>query len=152
MIKPESRGPKARERVKENIKVLFIEDELMTQQLAVTALSSRGMAVLPASSSAEADGILQRESVDVIVCDILMAEENGLSFIRRLRESGDRTPVIFLSALGDPEVVRLGMETGAASYMVKPFTTELLYRRITELAGGGPDKKPPITDYPARPR
>jgi len=63
------------------------------------SLGYRGVKVIPASNTIEADAILQRETVDVIVCDIVMPGEDGLSYVRGLRERGNHTPVIFLSAL-----------------------------------------------------
>ena len=128
-----------------SIGVLFIEDEVLMQQFAGAALSKRGLKVFSAFNSTEADAILRREKVDVILCDILLPAENGLSYIRRLRDEGNRTPVIFLSALADSEVVKLGMESGAAAYMIKPYDADQLYTRILTVTGSERPAPPPRT-------
>src|SRR5262245_10912908 len=120
-----------------SIQVLFIEDEKQFQQYATQVLAQRGIKVFAAMDTREADKVLQREKVDVIICDILMPLENGLTYIRRLRENGRKEPVIFLSALAEADVIRLGIESGAAEYMIKPFRTDELYKRILALAGQG---------------
>jgi DNA-binding response OmpR family regulator len=120
-----------------SIRVLFIEDEKPFQQYATQVLAQRGIKVFPAKDTGEADRVLQSENVDVIICDILMPLENGLTYIRRLRENGRKEPVIFLSALAEADVIRLGFESGAAEYMIKPFRTDELYQRILALAGPG---------------
>lgn len=115
-----------------SIHILLIEDEKQLQQYASALLSKRGVQVSSALNTTEADRILQKEKIDVIVCDILMPAENGLSYVRRLRADGKQTPVIFLSALADAEVIKLGIDSGAADYMVKPFDSEQLYQRILQ--------------------
>ena len=117
-----------------SIRVLFVEDEHYLQQFTTVALSQRGMKVFSAMDTLEADQVLAKEKVDVIVCDILMPAENGLSYVRRLRQKGHSVPVLFLSALAESDVKRIGIESGAADYMTKPFLTEDLYQRIVNLA------------------
>jgi len=118
-----------------SIHVLLIEDEKQMQQYASQALAKRGVKVSSAQNTAEADRILSSsEKVDVIICDILMPAENGLSYVRRLRADGTQTPVIFLSALADEDVIRVGIDSGAADYLIKPFDTEQLYQRILQFA------------------
>src|SRR5262245_17221728 len=101
-----------------SIQVLLIEDEILLQQFAAAALKARGVRVFSASNTTEADEVLKHEKIDVIVCDILMPMEDGLSYLLRLRESGQRIPVILLSALSEPAVVQRGMQSGAADYMM----------------------------------
>jgi len=115
-----------------SIHVLLIEDEKQLQQYASEALAKRGVKVSSAMNTIEADRILGREKVDVIICDILMPAENGLSYVRRLRADGTQTPVIFLSALADEDVIKVGIDSGAADYMIKPFDSEQLYQRILQ--------------------
>jgi two-component system, OmpR family, phosphate regulon response regulator OmpR len=116
-----------------SIQVLFIDDEPMLQQFAQAALSVRGISVHTATNTVEADRILEKEIIDVIVCDILMPEENGLTYLHRLRQRGRHIPVILLSALGEADVVKQGIDSGAADFMIKPFETEELYQRILTL-------------------
>ena len=131
----------------EAINVLFIDDDKVIQQIAGAALSSRGVGVFAVFNSTQADAVLSREKVDVIVCDVLMDFEDGLSYCKRLRDQGNRIPVILLSALADPVTVMIGMASGAAAYMIKPYDTDQLYARILAVAGSerpAPPARTPI--------
>jgi DNA-binding response OmpR family regulator len=116
-----------------SIHVLLIEDEESFQRYAREALTQRGLRVSTASDTFQADKILAENHVDVIVCDVFMPWEDGITYVTRLRDNGENTPVIFLSALADVDVKRLGVQQGAAAYMTKPFQTEDLYQRILSL-------------------
>jgi two-component system phosphate regulon response regulator OmpR len=74
------------------------------------------------------DAALQREPADVIVLDLMMPGEDGLAVVRRLRAAGDATPVIMLTARGDPIDRVLGLEMGADDYLAKPFLPRELVR------------------------
>ena len=117
------------------INVLVVDDDKLIQQIAGAALASRGVGVFTVYTSIQADLILQRERVDVIICDVLMDEEDGLSYCKRLQDAGCRVPVILLSCLSDPVTIMIGKSSGAAAYMIKPFDTEELYQRVLQTAG-----------------
>jgi two-component system phosphate regulon response regulator OmpR len=89
--------------------------------------------------------VLQRESVDLIVLDLMMPGEDGLSICRRLRSAHDKTPIIMLTAKGDDVDRIVGLEVGADDYLGKPFNPRELLARIhavlrrrppTEVPGG----------------
>jgi DNA-binding response OmpR family regulator len=115
------------------IQALIVDDDPKFQQLTQYELMSHGMNVLVAYNSSQADVILKHEKVDVIICDVLMENEDGLSYCNRLRDEGHKQPVIFLSSLNDPKTIRLGYEAGGSIYIVKPFVFDDLHERIMEL-------------------
>jgi two-component system phosphate regulon response regulator OmpR len=123
------------------INVLFVDDEKIIQQFALPRLSLLGMKVQGAMNTAEADAILSRDKMDIIILDVLMAGEDGLSYCRRIREEGNRVPVILLSSFNNLDAVSLGMAAGAEAYMCKPFDIEELYQRILQLLHASTSKK-----------
>ena len=79
--------------------------------------------------------ILQREAVDLIVLDLMLPGEDGLSICRRLRASNDKTPIIMLTAKGEDVDRIVGLEIGADDYLGKPFNPrELLARAVSQAA------------------
>ena len=74
--------------------------------------------------------ILLRESVDLIVLDLMLPDEDGLSICRRLRGAQDPTPIIMLTAKGEDVDRIVGLEVGADDYLAKPFNPRELLARI----------------------
>jgi DNA-binding response OmpR family regulator len=114
------------------INVLMVDDDILVQKFANMALTDRGMQVYGACDTAEADVILDREKIDVIVCDVLMNPETGIEYCNRLRNRLVRTPVILISAQVSPVAMQSAAKSGAA-YMIKPFGIEQIYQRILEV-------------------
>src|SRR6202011_4996329 len=71
--------------------------------------------------AAQLDRAMQRESFDVLILDIMMRGEDGLSLCQRLRAQNETIPIIMLTARGDPVDRILGREAGADDYLLKPF-------------------------------
>ena len=117
----------------QKVRALLVDDDLSFQQVTQYQLLNQGVEVMVASSTAQADAILKSSSVDVIICAVLMTMEDGLSYCQRLRHSGNKTPVIFLSSLNDPKTVRLGYESGGTVFIAKPFNNEDLRALILEV-------------------
>jgi DNA-binding response OmpR family regulator len=112
------------------IQVLFIDDDPSLQTLAKAMLNSDTFEFINASRTAEADKILGLRHVDIIVCDVMMPDEDGLQFCRRLRKRGDKTPFLFLSAVSNPQSIQEGLDAGASDYLVKPFDIMELQRKL----------------------
>lgn len=116
--------------------ILLIEDDTEIAELVSEALTARGSNVrhYPSGEAffrAAADFV-----PDVIVLDIMLPGEDGLSICRRLRSPGsayEKTPVIFLTALGELSDKVVGLEMGADDYLVKPFEMPELVARIKAL-------------------
>lgn len=109
--------------------VLVVDDSRDVRDPLVAYLKSNGLSAYAVDSAAAATKYLDRKPVDLVVLDVMMPGEDGLSLCRRLR-SQTQIPVIFLSARGD-EVDRIvGLEVGADDYVTKPFNPRELLARI----------------------
>ena len=113
------------------LKVLYIDDDVAMMRLVSEMLSRMGLQVRMASRTAEADAVLSQEKVDIIVSDVQMEGEDGLTYCRRIRAEGNRLPVILLSAGIDPNAAH---STGANLCMNKPFDVMKLHQQILALA------------------
>ena len=100
--------------------------------MLTTALAESGFAAVAARSATEMDTLLARESVDVIVLDIMLPGEDGISICRRLR-GASTIPIIMLTALGEEIDRVVGLEVGADDYVTKPFSSRELIARIRAL-------------------
>jgi len=111
-------------------KILIVDDDTRIRDLLRRYLSQEGFDVLLAEDGRAMDRILQRETIDLIVLDLMLPGEDGLGICRRLRGGGVKTPVIMLTAKGE-EVDRItGLEIGADDYLGKPFNPRELLARI----------------------
>lgn len=110
--------------------VLVIDDDLRLRDLLDRYLTEQGFAVQTVADAGGLDEILAGKRVDLIVLDLMLPGEDGLSICRRLRAIGNPVPVIMLTAKGD-EVDRIvGLEMGADDYLPKPFNPRELVARI----------------------
>ncbi|MFC3173027.1 response regulator [Novosphingobium bradum] len=110
-------------------RLLLVDDEAALRQPLAEYLARQGFAVREAASAAEARRLLQEESPDLVLLDIMMPGEDGLSLCRHLVESR-QLPTIFLTARGEPTDRIVGLEIGADDYVVKPFEPRELVARI----------------------
>ncbi len=109
--------------------ILVVDDDDKLRDLVIRYLGGEGFAVTGVTDGAAMDRYLDRNPVDLIVLDLMLPGEDGLSIARRLR-TARTTPIIILSARGD-EVDRIvGLEVGADDYLPKPFNPRELLARI----------------------
>jgi two-component system response regulator MprA len=113
--------------------VLVVDDEFALRAAVRRALSLEGYAVSEAASGEEAIALLGERRWDVMVLDVLMPGLSGLEVCERLREGGDRTPILMLTARETVEDRVAGLEAGADDYLVKPFALEELLARVKAL-------------------
>jgi two-component system, OmpR family, response regulator len=99
--------------------LLVVDDDRDIRMLLANSLGSRGYKVETASSTRDMDQILARTPVDLVILDVMMPGEDGLSACRRIARA-DGPEVIFLSALGEEQDRILGLEVGAGHYLPKP--------------------------------
>ena len=102
-------------------KILVLDDEPDLRALLQRYLTEQGFEVRAVPDASQIDRLLQRESFDVLILDIMMRGEDGLSVCQRLRAHGETIPIIMLTARGDPVDRILGRESGADDYLAKPF-------------------------------
>ncbi|MBC2670273.1 response regulator [Novosphingobium piscinae] len=111
------------------VRLLLVDDEAALREPLSDYLVRQGFAVQQAVSAAEAREILRRETPDLVLLDIMMPGEDGLSLCRHLVEAR-QLPTIFLTARGEATDRIVGLEIGADDYVVKPFEPRELVARI----------------------
>jgi two-component system, OmpR family, response regulator len=112
-----------------NPKVLLVDDDCALRQLITEVLTPQGFDVFEAGDGAAMRDILEKNVVDVIVLDIMMPNEDGLSIARSLHDRRDLR-IIMVSALGSETDRIVGLEVGADDYLVKPISPRELIARI----------------------
>jgi DNA-binding NarL/FixJ family response regulator len=118
--------------VSSRTKLLLIDDDPNLILLVKDYLEFRGYTVLTAQNGSAAFRLLEDLQPDLIICDVMMPEMDGYTFIQKLRDQSefDWTPVIFLSAKGQTQDRIKGLHAGADVYMVKPFEPEELVAQV----------------------
>jgi len=114
-------------------RLLVVDDDPDVRDSLERALRHAGYAVTTAVHGADALDSLARSPVDLIVLDVLMPMVDGFDACRRLRERGDATPVLVLTARDTVDDRVTGLEAGADDYLVKPFALRELLARIRAL-------------------
>jgi two-component system OmpR family response regulator len=109
--------------------ILVVDDHRDIRDLLARYLAKNGLRVSTAEDSAAARRQLKAAAVDLVVLDIMMPGEDGLSLCRYLRESTDM-PVILLTAMAEDTDRVVGLEIGADDYVTKPFNPRELLARI----------------------
>ncbi len=125
------------------VRVLVVDDEPDSQRTIAAILRQFGAVVTTAFSAAEGLEVSQRDSFDVLLCDIAMPEEDGYSLIRRIRLPADeksRIPAVALTAYGRPSERDIALAEGFNEYMKKPVEpdelTTLVARALKRKAAG----------------
>jgi DNA-binding NarL/FixJ family response regulator len=118
--------------MKEYKRLLLIDDDPNLILLVKDYLEFRGYEVITAENGREALEILEQDVPDMIICDVMMPEMDGYTFVEQVRQT-ERTswiPVLFLSAKGQSADRVKGLNKGADVYMVKPFEPEELVAQV----------------------
>jgi two-component system response regulator MprA len=115
------------------VKVLVVDDEPAVRDALRRALTLEGYDVDVAEDGIEGVTAAATRGPDAIVLDVLMPGLDGLEVCRRIRESGDRTPILMLTARDEVRDRVAGLDAGADDYLVKPFALEELNARLRAL-------------------
>lgn len=126
--------------------VLVVDDDDEIRKLLAGSLAKRGYRVLTASSAQEMDRILARNAVSVMILDVMMPGEDGLSVARRLAAGGE-LPVIMLSALNEEQDRILGLELGADHYLTKPCSAREVLAHVRAVLRRQRLRQPPRRTY-----
>ncbi len=111
-------------------RLLVVDDDSRLRDLLVRYLGEQGLEVRAVGDAPQMDKLRTREHFDLIILDLMLPGEDGLTICRRLRGTGDTTPIIMLTAKGE-EVDRIvGLEMGADDYLPKPFNPRELLARV----------------------
>lgn len=109
--------------------VLLVDDDAQIRHLLRDYLSGFGMSVVAVADGKEMSGAMEKESFDILILDLMLPGEDGLSLCRSLRAKSD-IPILMLTARGEAMDRVVGLEVGADDYIVKPFEPRELVARI----------------------
>jgi len=118
------------------IRILVVDDDARLRDLLNRYLAEQGYVVRVVADATEMNRQLARERFELMILDLMLPGEDGLSICRRLRGSGETMPIIMLTAKGDDVDRIVGLEIGADDYMPKPFNPRELVARIQAVLRG----------------
>lgn len=119
------------------LKILLIEDEVKTLNLIKEGLEENKAQVDIAYDGQMGLTLAERNDYTLIISDIILPEMNGLTLCKTLREGGNNTPILLLTALGTTQDIITGLDSGADDYLSKPFEFSELKARIRALTRRG---------------
>ncbi|MCT7941876.1 MULTISPECIES: two-component system response regulator OmpR [Shewanella] len=114
----------------ETSKILVVDDDMRLRSLLERYLMEQGYQVRSAANAEQMDRLLERENFHLLVLDLMLPGEDGLSICRRLRQQENPIPIVMLTAKGDEVDRIIGLELGADDYLPKPFNPRELLARI----------------------
>ncbi|WP_372792003.1 response regulator transcription factor [Paraconexibacter sp.] len=114
-------------------RVLLVDDDPAVRDAVARALRLERLDVTSAGDGQEALDLLSEQRFDTVVLDIAMPRVDGLEVCRRLRDIGDRTPILILTARDEVDDRVAGLDAGADDYLVKPFALRELKARLRAL-------------------
>lgn len=123
--------------------LLIVDDDERIRHLLQKFLMRNGFLVTAARDAAHARRILDGLDFDMIICDVMMPGEDGVSLTAALRETKE-TPILLLTAKGETEDRIKGLEAGADDYLAKPFEPKELLLRINAILRRVPEPEPEI--------
>ena len=124
-----------------NRTILIVDDDVLLRQTLARGLRASDFSVVTAENADIAMDILKRLSVDAIVLDRMMVGMDGLTFLKNLRNNGNNTPTIMLTAMGGSENTIDGLAGGADDYLSKPFQLRELILRLNNIMRRANDTK-----------
>lgn len=113
-----------------NRRILVVDDDPKLRELLRRYLTEQHFDVSLAEDAVAMNRLLVKQLFDLVILDLMLPGEDGLSIVRRLRQAGDKVPVIMLTAKGDDVDRIVGLEMGADDYLPKPFNPRELLARI----------------------
>ena len=128
------------------LRIIVVDDDVRLRELLNRYLSEQGYSVRAVADGNDMNRWLARERYDLMVLDLMMPGEDGLSICRRLRGLGDKMPSIMLTAKGDDVDRIVGLEVGADDYLGKPFNPRELLARINAVL-----RRRPVSEAPGAP-
>ena len=114
-------------------RILVVDDDARLRDLLKRFLSEQGYAVTAAASAVEMNRLWIRERYDLLVLDLMLPGEDGMSICGRLRGGGDNTPIIMLTTENQEAKKAEGQAAGAKAWMVKPFKPEQMLMAVSKL-------------------
>lgn len=124
------------------MQILIVDDEKALVKGLRYTLEKEGYSVLAAYDGQEALDILRSSKPDMILLDLMLPKVDGLAVCRRIRQQGNKTPIIMLTAKGEDVDKIIGLELGADDYVAKPFNPRELVARIRAVLRRAADNPP----------
>ena len=115
------------------LKILIAEDDRELRQLFSHVLNRHGYTLVRVSNGQEALDAMDASFFDMIISDIMMPVMDGYALVRQLREVGNTTPVLMITAKDAFDDMRLGFQSGVDDYMVKPINVNEMVLRVQAL-------------------
>ena len=116
------------------MRLLIVEDDAEAAEAMARGLSEAGHECQTAEDGEAGSAASRRGRFDVLIVDRMMPKLDGVGMVERLRQEGDQTPVLFLSALGEITDRVAGLKAGGDDYLVKPYAFAELIARVEALA------------------
>ena len=129
------------------MRILFIEDEQKLRNNVAEGLTTRGYTVDTAEDGIEGERLARENSYGVIVLDIMMPRQDGITTCKSLRAKGVHTPILMLTAKDAVADKVHGLDIGADDYLTKPFSFDELSARIRALLRRQPEVQSDILTY-----
>lgn len=127
--------------------ILLAEDEKQLSRALVTAMQATGYHVDPAYNGQEAVDLAGQRAYDVIILDIMMPKLNGIEALKQLRQTGNKTYVIVLTAMAEIDDKVTGLDAGADDYLTKPFSLKELLARLRSLERRSEDYQEDVLNF-----
>jgi DNA-binding response OmpR family regulator len=115
------------------MRILVVEDERIIANTIKEGLEQDGYAVDVAYDGEDGYNTASADEYDVIISDVMMPEMDGFAMVKKLREDGNKTPILMLTAKSQEADVVKGLDTGADDYLAKPFAFNVLSARVRAL-------------------
>ena len=115
------------------LKILIAEDDRELRQLFSHVLTRHGYTVTGVSNGKEALEALDADYYDMIISDVMMPEMDGFELVQQLRNVGNNTPVLMITAKDAFDDMRLGFQSGVDDYMIKPINVNEMVLRVQAL-------------------
>ena len=115
------------------VHILLLEDDVQLSDTIKQFLEHSGYTVYPAYDAFGAKDIVYEKSIDLMLLDVKVPNQNGFDFLKELRKSGDTTPAIFITSLNAVDDVTKGFDAGCDDYIRKPFALKELLVRVESL-------------------
>ena len=122
-------------------RIIVVDDDARLRELLNRYLTEQGFSVRTAVDSNDMNRWLARERYDLMVLDLMLPGEDGLSICRRLRASGNQIPIIMLTAKGDDVDRIVGLEVGADDYLPKPLIRANWSHAYKQCCGACPNRR-----------
>lgn len=120
-------------RTGETQSILIVDDEERLRRALERSFCQENWQTQAAASGEKALGILQEQRVDLVITDLVMPGMDGMSLVRRIKDTLPETEVIILTAYGSPESMEEAKALGVSCYLAKPFDLAYLKTKVNEL-------------------